>query len=77
MEDQIDPAVGFVLTVKPGDKVRKGDPIASVFARDDASIPIGMAALEVAIAIGDSGRLSPLITHRVTAAGVQVLAEEA
>src|SRR6476659_6074414 len=75
VEDEIDPTVGFVLTVKPGDTVRKGDPIASVFARDEAGIPIGMAALEVAITIGDSGRLTPLISHRVTAAGVETLAE--
>ena len=75
VEDHIDPTVGFVLTVKPGDQVRRGDPIASVFARDEASIPTGMAALEVAITIGDSGRLTPLISHRVTAAGVETLAE--
>ena len=59
VEDQIDPTVGFVLTVKPGDKVRRGDPIASVFARDDAGIPIGMAALEVAITIGDERPAHP------------------
>ena len=39
-------------------------------------IPIGLAALEVAITIGDSGKLTPLISHRITAAGVQVLAAE-
>jgi pyrimidine-nucleoside phosphorylase len=75
VEDQIDPTVGFVITVKPGDKVRRGDPIASVFAQDAAGIKTGMVALEVAITIGDSGRLSPLITHRITGAGVQSLAE--
>jgi pyrimidine-nucleoside phosphorylase len=75
VEDQIDPTVGFVITVKPGDTVRRGDPIASVFARDAAGIPTGMAALEIAITIGDSGRLTPLISHRITAAGVESLAE--
>jgi pyrimidine-nucleoside phosphorylase len=75
VEDQIDPTVGFVITVKPGDKVRRGDPIASVFAQDAAGIKTGMVALEVAIAIGDSGRLTPLITHRITSAGVEPLAE--
>jgi len=45
-----------------------------VFARDEAGIPIGMAALEVAITIGDSGKLTPLISHRITAAGVEPLA---
>jgi pyrimidine-nucleoside phosphorylase len=75
VDDVVDPAVGFVITVKPGDQVRRGDPIASVFARDEAGIPTGMAALEVAIAIGDSGELTPLISHRITAAGVEPLAE--
>jgi hypothetical protein len=56
--------------------VRRGDPIASVFARDEAAIPTGMAALEMAITIGDSGRLTPLITHRITGAGVESLAED-
>jgi pyrimidine-nucleoside phosphorylase len=75
IEDRIDPAVGFVITAKPGDKVRSGDPIASVFARDDDSAAGGLAALGEAIVIGDEGRLTPLITHRVTSRGVEGLAE--
>jgi pyrimidine-nucleoside phosphorylase len=74
IEDQIDPAVGFVVTVKPGDEVRAGDPIASVFARDNGSIERGLAALDEAIVIGDEGRLTPLITHRVTSRGAEALA---
>ena len=74
IEDRIDPAVGFVITVKPGDQVRSGDPIASVFARDDASLAGGLAALGEAIGIGDEGRLTPLITHRITSRGVEALA---
>jgi pyrimidine-nucleoside phosphorylase len=75
IEDRIDPAVGFVITAKPGDKVRSGDPIASVFARDDAGLAGGLAALGEAIVIGDEGRLTPLITHRITSRGVEALAE--
>jgi pyrimidine-nucleoside phosphorylase len=71
IEDRIDPAVGFVLTVKPGDEVQSGDPIASVFARDDAGVTVGLAALGEAIVIGDEGRLTPLITHRITSRGVE------
>ena len=71
IEDTIDPSVGFVITVKPGDAVHAGDPVASVFARDDAGIAGGLAALGEAIAIGDEGRLTPLITHRITARGVE------
>jgi pyrimidine-nucleoside phosphorylase len=73
IEDRIDPSVGFVITVKPGDVVRAGDPIASVFARDDAGAAGGLAALGEAIAIGDEGGLAPLISHRITARGVEVL----
>ena len=71
IEDAIDPSVGFVITVKPGDAVRAGDPVASVFARDDAGAAGGLAALGKAIAIGDEGRLTPLITHRITSRGVE------
>jgi thymidine phosphorylase len=74
MEDTIDHAVGFVVTVKPGDRVREGEPIASIFARDDAGIAAGTAALREAIALGESGHLTPLITHRITARGVELLA---
>jgi pyrimidine-nucleoside phosphorylase len=61
-----------VITVKPGDAVRAGDPIASVFARDDVGVAGGLSALAEAISIGEEGRLTPLITHRITARGVEV-----
>jgi len=74
VEDVVDPTVGFVITVKPGDPVRAGEPIASIFARDDAGIAIGIAALRDAVRISDAGRLTPLISHRITGRGVEVLA---
>ncbi len=74
VEDAVDPTVGFVITVKPGDPVRAGEPIASIFARDDAGIALGTTALGEAVSIGDAGRLTPLISHRITARGVEVLA---
>jgi pyrimidine-nucleoside phosphorylase len=75
VEDAVDPTVGFVITVKPGDPVRAGEPIASIFARDEAGIAIGTAALREAVSIGDTGRLTPLISHRITSRGVERLAE--
>jgi pyrimidine-nucleoside phosphorylase len=75
VEDVVDPTVGFVITVKPGDPVRAGEPIASVFARDDAGIALGMQALREAVTIGETGRLTPLVSHRITGRGVEVLAE--
>ena len=76
VEDTVDPSVGFVITVKPGDKVPAGEPIASVFARDAAGIQIGFEALARAIAIGDRlvERPLPLVSHRVSRDGVETLA---
>jgi thymidine phosphorylase len=73
IEDEVDPSVGFVIPTKPGQRVRTGEPLASVFAADRNGIDIGLAALEEAIVIGRKGRLMPLITHRVTADGVTAL----
>jgi pyrimidine-nucleoside phosphorylase len=73
VDDTVDASVGFVITVKPGDQVRAGEPIASIFAKDPAGIATGEAALREAIVIGSAGRLTPLITHRVTARGVETL----
>jgi pyrimidine-nucleoside phosphorylase len=73
IDDQIDPAVGFVIPAKPGDRVRSGEPLASVFARDSSGIAIGLEGLREAIILGESGRLTPLVSHRVTARGVEAL----
>ena len=75
VEDAVDPTVGFVITVKPGDTVRAGEPIASVFARDEAGIALGMQALREAVVIGETGRLTPLVSHRITVRGVEALVE--
>ena len=74
IEEEIDPSVGFVIPAKPGDRVKTGEPLASVFARNRDGIETGFQALREAIIIGDEGGLTPLITHRVTASGVEHLA---
>ncbi|MEO7985179.1 MAG: thymidine phosphorylase [Gemmatimonadales bacterium] len=74
VEDVVDPSVGFVITVKPGDRVRLGEPIASIFARNATGIATGEAALRAAIVIGESGRLTPIISHRISRRGVESLA---
>jgi len=65
-----------VITVKPGDKVLEGEPIASVFAKDPDGIHTGFDALKQAIVIGDKLTQKPLrlVSHRVTRAGVEELA---
>jgi pyrimidine-nucleoside phosphorylase len=75
VDDDVDPTVGFVITVKPGDPVRAGEPIASVFARDEAGIAVGMQALTEAVTVGETGRLTALVSHRITGRGVEVLAD--
>jgi pyrimidine-nucleoside phosphorylase len=74
MADTIDPAVGFVITAKPGDVVQAGEPLASIYARDRAGVERGRAALKAAIAIADEAEPPlPLISHRITASGVETL----
>jgi pyrimidine-nucleoside phosphorylase len=72
LEDRVDPTVGFVISVKPGDAVKAGEPMATIFARDGTGVERGAAALREAIRIEDEADLPlPLISHRVSAAGVE------
>ena len=73
IDDRVDASVGFVSPTKPGQRVRTGEPLASVFASNKEGIDNGLTALKEAILIGEKGRLMPLITHRVTADGVTAL----
>ena len=73
--DTIDPTVGFQILVKPGDRVTRGQPLATILAHDDASAAAGRAALDVAFVVGAGEvRRRPLVSHRVTASGVEALA---
>jgi len=69
--EAIDPSVGFVVSARPGARVARGEPIASVFARDAAGAALGLRALEEAIRFGEPVPQLPLISHRVTATGVE------
>lgn len=76
VEDRIDPSVGFVITAQPGDIVRAGEPLATIFARDAAGVMAGRAALAESIRIADEGDPPlPLISHRVTEAGTELYEE--
>lgn len=60
--------------MRPGDDVEAGQPLATVYAQDEAGLQAGEAALSEAIVIG--GRLPvsrPLVSHRVTVDGVEEL----
>lgn len=76
VEDTIDPAVGFVITARPGDIVRAGEPLATIFARDPAGVADGRDVLANAIVIADDAEPPiPLISHRVSAGGVELWEE--
>jgi len=70
--DEIDPAVGFMITARPGDRVERGEPLATIYARTDASAERAATALLDAVLIGDSADVLPLMSHRLTASGVEV-----
>ena len=78
LEDRIDPAVGLLMAVEPGATLEPGDPLAWVHARDEESAAAAAASLRSAIRVVDGGRADPaprpLVSHRVTAAGVERLA---
>jgi pyrimidine-nucleoside phosphorylase len=70
MEDRIDPSVGFIITAKPGDRVRRGDVLAIIHALDEAGVHEGTRALAQAISIG---RAKPdplrLVSVKITSKG--------
>ncbi len=72
IDDEVDPAVGFVITAKPGDFVEAGEPLASIYARDKAGVERGRATLRSAITIGDDAEPPlKLVSHRVSKAGLE------
>jgi pyrimidine-nucleoside phosphorylase len=75
MDEKVDPSVGFVISAKPGMRVTKGQDLATIHARSREDLNAGRSTLEHAIVIGDSASSAlPLISHRVTARGVERLA---
>ena len=73
VDDLIDPAVGFVITARPGDLVARGQPLATIHARDDGGARAAAQALAEAIVIGEPAAPLPLISHRITREGVEAL----
>jgi pyrimidine-nucleoside phosphorylase len=75
MEDKVDPSVGLVITAKPQDHVLKGQVLATIHARSKKDLETARSVLEQAIVISDSApQPLPLVSHRVTARGVEKLA---
>jgi pyrimidine-nucleoside phosphorylase len=66
VEDPVDPAVGIMLTAKPGDAVRAGDPLFEVHYRDRARLDTALTLTARAVTIGDARLPStPLIVGEV------------
>jgi pyrimidine-nucleoside phosphorylase len=75
VEDAVDPGVGFVFRARLGERVAAGQSIAAIHARDDKDLELARAALDSAVTIASRPRPSlPLVSHRITAQGVEVLA---
>lgn len=72
VDTEIDPAVGFHVTAKPGDKVVRGQPICTIFVRERNAGEAAKKRLRAAIPIIDE-RIEPLplVSHRVTAQGTE------
>jgi pyrimidine-nucleoside phosphorylase len=67
----IDPAVGFHITAKPGDRIAAGQPLATVHARTAGAADAARAELLAAITIGEgAAEPLPLIVERLAAATV-------
>jgi len=73
VSDMVDPSVGFVISARPGDIVRAGEPLATIFARDSEGVVSGRATLSAAIRIAEDAELPlPLISHRVSSGGIEI-----
>jgi pyrimidine-nucleoside phosphorylase len=75
MDAPIDPGVGFELATRVGKKVERGQLLGTVHARDEASLDVGERVLRRAVRIGlddaPPSTFRPLVSHRVTSAGVE------
>jgi len=70
IEDEVDPAVGFDLHAKPGDRVEKGQPLATIHARTEEAADRASKRLQEAVMVGPIGAappLPPLVLGRVEA----------
>lgn len=75
--DEVDPAVGFVLHVRPGDGVEAGDPLVTIHARREADAAAAASRLARAIPVReetDGAGLEaarPVVRYRITGESVR------
>ncbi len=74
VDDVVDPTVGFVISARPGQRVERGEPLASIYARDEAGLRIAEDALGRAIRFGEgAAKALPLVVARISANGYETL----
>jgi thymidine phosphorylase len=62
----VSPTAGAICHAKPGEQVRKGQPVLELCADDAARIADALTALEGAVEIGDTAPPArPLIADRI------------
>jgi pyrimidine-nucleoside phosphorylase len=72
LDSVIDPAVGFHITAKPGDRVVRGQPVATILVRDKTQGAKALASLRAAMPIVDEQiEPLPLVSHRLSANGTE------
>jgi thymidine phosphorylase len=65
-EDTIDPAVGITILAKPGDEVRRGQPLARLGYRHTARLAEALRVLDGAFEIGNEPPArAPLVAERI------------
>jgi pyrimidine-nucleoside phosphorylase len=71
MEDELDPRVGFVLAVCPGDRVERGDPLGEIHAANADGLERGRQVLRGAVVLGPEAPppRPPLIRERISTPG--------
>lgn len=73
-EDVIDPAVGFVLHKRIGDRIEKGEALFTLHARNDSSAETARQDILESIAIGDEAvAAEPLAYAQITKEGISRL----
>jgi len=66
-EDPVSAGAGVVLHAKPGQQVRRGDPLLTLFADDGDRFATAVDALEGGVEVGGSFDPLPLVLGRITA----------
>jgi thymidine phosphorylase len=65
-EDPVSAAAGIVLRVRPGDRVRAGDPLFELRTDDGSRIPMALAAADGAVTVADvAPEPEPLLLDRI------------